>query len=445
MGAMRRVAGLMCVSLVAIGAAGVPRGFAIASEGEVDPAASSAAIVEDDRYAATIDLSTTTTNGPGYIVTGNTPEYADPSLAVTDPDRMLTFTGEANGRTYHLVQSGVRSDPPTPDAPKEATSIFGYVTVFPGVNLTLVVSGVDLPMISLSPLGAGMTLLLDGPNYIRESVTVPKNASLTIDSFNATDDDRLTIPSPPGGASASIGSSSGDAGTITINGGTIDVTAHSTGAGIGNASTGGSGGVVTINGGVVKVAQFGGAPAIGAGRFCLGAAARLTAVSKGAPAIDVADNSCDGTYVNARLDEPLSSTDDTTLVVNQGGRIMSLTLPPAFIGFGFSHDAAGTQASQVVAMTGGVVLGAIVRTADDSPDIYPTGDGVLPVRLSTDEPDDPVADTVVYSLPLTGGPGTRWWTVTGAGLIGLAAAAVWFGRRDFNVSRWKERALDHMA
>ena len=224
-------------------------------------------------YTDTIDLSTTTTSGTGYTVTGSTPPFTNPNLPVTAPNRALTFTAGADGKAYHIIQSGIRNNPVDAAAPKQDTSIFASISVQAGVNVTVVISSIDLAQFGGIVLtgDAELTLLLDSTSYIRRNITVPANATITIDSLNGSDTtDRLIMPSLVNSSSAAarIGGSGGavnqvdnDAGTITINGGEIDITARSSGAGIGGGGSGtngaGNGGTITINGGVISVTQYG--------------------------------------------------------------------------------------------------------------------------------------------------------------------------------------------
>ncbi|MCL2316519.1 MAG: hypothetical protein FWC46_05465, partial [Actinomycetia bacterium] len=112
--------------------------------------------------AATIDLSTTTLDGPGFTATGSTPAYASPGGAVANPNRTLTFTADAHGKTYVLKQTGMRAAPPDPKAPREATSIFSGITFASGIDVTLVARSIDQSAITLPDAATSLTLLLDG-------------------------------------------------------------------------------------------------------------------------------------------------------------------------------------------------------------------------------------------------------------------------------------------
>ena len=240
---------------------------------------------ETPDYAGTIDLSTTITGGTGYTVNGSAPPYTNPNSPAPTVDRGLAFNAGADGKTYRIIQSGVRNNSPDPQAPKQDTSIFLSITIPDKVNVTLVLSSIDLSgMVYLSGTGTA-TILLDDTNYIRNSIRVPATSKITLDSLNGSDtDDRLIIPSAANAVSshASIGGAGGGtngngnpSGSITINGGTISIIAHSTGAGIGGggggtddtntAGAGAPGGTTTINGGIVSVTQYGSGSDLGTG------------------------------------------------------------------------------------------------------------------------------------------------------------------------------------
>ena len=224
-------------------------------------------IALDQGYAETIDLSTTITGGTDYRITG----FSDPLTGPTADkpavsDRALYFTKNANNKTYKITQSVTRKNPSNPAAPKEGTCIFFLLDIPDGVNITLVISGIDMNgSISIGDKSS-LTLLIDGTNYIRNSIEVPAGAKLTIDSLSGNETkDSLIMPSSKPTEYAKIGGrGGGNAGTIIIDGGTINITAKSTGAGIGGGGcsttgtgVGGNGGTTTINGGIIHVTQMG--------------------------------------------------------------------------------------------------------------------------------------------------------------------------------------------
>ena len=217
-------------------------------------------------YADTIDLSSTTESGPGYTVDGTTKPYNNPAWGVADPNRILHFTAGASGKSYLITQTGIRNPAPDPLAPKQETGIFGSIIIDDNVAVRLVFSGVDhTGYVRLSP-GAKLDLRLEGQNYVRRHITVPPDTSLAVATLTGLDADGLLTLSPlnknPDSA-ASIGGDGGPAGEITINSGTISITARSTGAGIGGAGVaaatghGFPGGNTTINGGVISISQYG--------------------------------------------------------------------------------------------------------------------------------------------------------------------------------------------
>lgn len=211
---------------------------------------------------------------------------------------------------------------------------------------------------------------------------------------------------PYAGDGTAIGNSSGTnagTGTITISGGTVRAVAINTaigrmqGGSIGNHLniyiTGGSiyargtsgpgigyvsesyGSTLSITGGTVvaesiKVSAIGGfsdAPA-----FILGAAADVWAISGGTrPAFNVADNQGDGYYVNASLETKISSSNATDLLVYSAGVYQrTLSLPAGYQNFGYSSNQASQRTDTIIAQYGTTVLGTIVRTYDNSSQIY---------------------------------------------------------------------------
>ncbi|MCL2819040.1 MAG: hypothetical protein FWD41_04875 [Actinomycetia bacterium] len=224
----------------------------------------------------TIDLSTTTTSGKGYTVSGKAAPYTNPNWPAQNPDRGLAFTTAANGGIYRIIQSGLRATPPDKNAPKQDTAIFVAISIPQDVKVTLVLSEIDLAG-SITLTGSGnATIMLDGLSYIRRNVAVPAGTQVTFDSLcGSVDHDVLKITSTANAVNsqASIGANAGaNAGTININGATIDITARSSGAGIGGGGanafgidTGGHGGTIAINGGVVSVVQYGSGNDMGTG------------------------------------------------------------------------------------------------------------------------------------------------------------------------------------
>ena len=237
-------------------------------------------------YTDTIDLSLTTSNGVGYTVSGSTPAYTFPdTLTPAIPNRVLNFTREANGKTYRIVQAGGYVNA-SPAMPKQDSSIFYKIAIPAGVETTLVISGIHLSgLISIAGTGK-LVLMLEGKNFINENIEVPEGAEISISSLNGNDSDGyLTMPSLTNNARtyARIGGPANKtAGTIIINGGTINISARSTGACIGGggsttigvaspASPGGNGGKIKINGGVLSLTQYGSiSTGIGESGACIG-------------------------------------------------------------------------------------------------------------------------------------------------------------------------------
>jgi len=236
---------------------------------------------------AIIDLSMTTVGdtNAGYEVTGTAGAYnPNPGGAVSVYDRKLTFNANANGKTFQITQTGIRANASGLNSPKEGTSLYNNITVNANVTVKLIISNIYLIGSIVLEDKANVTVMLEDANYVVDYIKVPAGAEITIDSLNKSNvADRLTIPAPAGsnnsyagiggaggGAGSGAATHGGHAGTITINGGKIDITSKSAGACIGGgggrlggasgsvyAGYGGNGGTVNINGGDISVTQHG--------------------------------------------------------------------------------------------------------------------------------------------------------------------------------------------
>ncbi|MCL2747535.1 MAG: hypothetical protein FWE59_02635 [Oscillospiraceae bacterium] len=239
---------------------------------------------------STIDLSKASTALTGVGVSaatawsayGTNYPLAATTSAVTG---VLTFSAAASGKAYKIIQSV--SHPSAAHALKLGDPKFGTTYVLNIIisgtvtDLTLIIGNIHLlGYISISNTSK-VTLLLDGESYVRGRIAVPSGGELTIDSYNGNHSaDCLRIPQEINaafsgystantaariGGNGSASANPGDAGKININGGKIDITAYSAGAGIGgggstsNSFFGGHGGTITISGGVTTVTQYGSA------------------------------------------------------------------------------------------------------------------------------------------------------------------------------------------
>jgi len=219
------------------------------------------------QYAAVIDLSKTTTAGDGFTI-GGSPYPYDPNFPpITGPSGSLLFSASADKKAYKLVQTGVNPNPSDPNAPKQNTCIFKNIYIPFGIEITLVISDIDLTgSITLSS-DVKTKLYLEGNNYIRKNIQASTGTTIDISSLNNDDSaGRLTITAERSESGlnsyASIGGyGAAQGGKITINSGTINITSRSAGAAIGGGGnlegTAGSGGIITINGGIINITQYG--------------------------------------------------------------------------------------------------------------------------------------------------------------------------------------------
>jgi len=238
-----------------------------------------------------LDLSTiTNTNNTSYTVEGAMDPYVPEKSPITSPLGTLIFKPGANGKAFRIMQSLTPNNPTANKEPKYGSTYIKHIIVNDGADITLVLDSIHLIGNITLEDGAAVTIKLDGVSYIRSSILVPEGAALVIDSFNGSNTtDRLVMPLQLGiinNRNARIGgfgkyslSDTGEfgeiititnenSGTITINGGGIDIDANTHGAVIGGGGgysiannnslyTVGGNGTVTINGGIISLTQRG--------------------------------------------------------------------------------------------------------------------------------------------------------------------------------------------
>ena len=209
-----------------------------------------------------------------------------------------------------------------------------------------------------------------------------------------------------GGGITAISNNSNVAGSgfVTITGGTVNATNKGSGAAIGGGSApngmhGGNGGaVVEITGGtVVATANRGAGIGSGATGFrsgtesartiTLGSGASVRAYSSGVdltsstwpayakPAIDVSIIGAGSGYFVNNMFTPATMTilpaADLRMEVISGGRLtQELELPGGYRCFAYNTGASGSDSIYVYNASTSVIVGAVVRAQDDSPEIY---------------------------------------------------------------------------
>ena len=218
-------------------------------------------------------------------------------LSASDRKGVLTFNTDANGKIYKLLQSGVLANPADLKAPKNGTTCFYQIEIGIGVDVTLVLEGIDLSESTnvfgsiLVRANAKLTLLLSDDiryttdamgSYIRDSIGVHQSAKLIIGSYSEAtgtgdpgNSDGTLIVTSNSKNCAAIGGyiTSLNSGDVTINSGTVIASnsiANSTSAAIGGAGVNmnpfSSGyGKISINGGTVNATANGWGAAIGGG------------------------------------------------------------------------------------------------------------------------------------------------------------------------------------
>ncbi|MDR2196485.1 MAG: hypothetical protein LBO07_00765, partial [Coriobacteriales bacterium] len=222
-----------------------------------------------------INLSTTTSGGPGYTVSGSNPNRV--LTFGTDPS---TYNGEsASDNVYRIIQS--------------STSIYKQIVVQTGVETSITIVSINVtnsgeadPTFALQGT-ASVALTLEGTSSLRQTYAVttgitaalgvPASASLTIGGTGS-------LTAQGGNGSAGIGSDYNSAGgTITINSGTVTAKGGSGGAGIGGGANT-AGGAITINGGAVTAAGGENGAGIGGGSYGAGGSVTInggTVTAKG--------------------------------------------------------------------------------------------------------------------------------------------------------------------
>ena len=389
-----------------------------------------------------LDLSETTAGkGTEYTVGGmaQTPYSTQfggaPGGPTSGSGQTLTFGAGANGKTYEIIQSGVRDPLTAPARPKESTSIFDSIVISTGVTVTLKLKGIDLPGRITLQGTANATLLLDSDSFT-QGVTVPAGTTLAIDSAVApgSTSGSLTATAPDDNSAAIGGLNTQSGGALTIHGGTV--TAQTTGASCGAAIGGGAdapGGTITITGGAVKATAVG--IAIGGGygnsgtngyapaSLYIDAAARVEATSiygsYHQPAIEANTNLGTGYYVNAVITTNEARWPDDgnrTLRVyadrtKAGGVLATLDVGYYCASFAFQIPGHDSQRDYYIEVyNGGTLDGILLRDADDELDIYSmvafndydshaapfssAGKGFLPVRMATANPGTPSAANI---------------------------------------------------
>ena len=263
--------------------------------------------IDDFTLTARIDLSDfhNNTSGTGFVYSGYSYGYEtyDSRFLYTDGSASwsgmgeLRFTSAASGKVYHIIQSKsyTGGGSPYPNDPRYGTSVAKHILIDNNINVTLIVSDIDIHGCIVVGPGSSLTLILDNSrinapaNHIRQCIRVNSGSSITIESLSGSDaDGRLTIDSTtlqsPGASdsNARIGGFNGvSGGNITINSGTIRIKTPSgnsllsTGAAIGGGGVtsqydyvGGSGGNITITGGIIDITASTAGAGIGGGGTC---------------------------------------------------------------------------------------------------------------------------------------------------------------------------------
>jgi hypothetical protein len=292
----------------------------------------------------------------------------------------------------------------------KGTSIFKQIVVAGNVNFTIIADGIDVTSSSGSestfslPTGTTVNFVLSNDNFLTQTATgdgvnaalnVPSGAIVSIGGSGS-------LTARGGGGSAGIGGGNGQAaGNIAITGGTVTARGGAGGAGIGGGKSGPAGGSIAITGGTVTARGGSDGAGIGGGQggsavaLDIAPAATVRAYSQGPdrPAIHASATPGDGFFVNAYLEEALSSENAANLGVYKSGEDSvsnTLTLPAGYRSFAYTTGSDETQNDTILAYDlEGSRLGSVVRVRDSSPQIYSVhtdysaqeGEYTLPVKL----------------------------------------------------------------
>jgi hypothetical protein len=201
-----------------------------------------------------IVLSSGLVDGTGYTVSG------------TAPDRVLTFTADASGHSY-VIKQNETSDFRNIVVASNASIPINIDIMIAGISLTS--AAINVPVVALNA-GSTVNLHLAGDNYLMQTVSsgntvgyrnagisVPVGAALTIDGGGSLTVQGGYYSAGIGGGIGSTTDTTGNSGSVTIKGGTVnvsgtaDTSGNAYGAGIGGGYYG-SGGVIEITGGTVN-------------------------------------------------------------------------------------------------------------------------------------------------------------------------------------------------
>ena len=181
---------------------------------------------------------------------------ADSYIGVTYDGTNLTFDPTGNAYYYDVIQTN------------KAADFRGKIIFAPGTDLDVTINGISTASNIELQGNASLRLLLADFSTIDAGILVPEGAAIVIDSAALSGGSDGTLMAMGYYYDAGIGGAfnkGGNAGTITINGGTVRVSGGIGAAGIGAAGFGSFAGTITINGGTVYASGGAGAAGIGGG------------------------------------------------------------------------------------------------------------------------------------------------------------------------------------
>ena len=334
---------------------------------------------------------------------GDTTTFAGVPGVTLGPSTII-FDNAANGYSYEISGTGSYSISFNTDVTTTVTfndmSLRGQITLNGNANVTMLLSGVNT---------------ITGSIYGTSTTTIKiDSADSTVAIPNSTNGSLTVSGAPAGYAGIGGGGAVGlrEAGIITINGGTINVTGGQSSAGIGSGGPGGTCGTITINGGNItatggqsgagiggganslgggtiniiagKVTTFGNnAAGIGGGSqgagvaIAIGSAADVTAFSSNANygGFNINGTTASGWYVNTVFSGTLPTTGIILAVFEKstGIKVYDITLPVGYHAFAFHVPGCESLTNYNIFMENSAGTWVVTRasgTNAGSPDIY---------------------------------------------------------------------------
>lgn len=283
----------------------------------------------------------------------------------------LTIEGGSQGSDY-TNESSVITIKTSTALTVSGTTTTDRIVIEGSVTANLTINDIDIQISSNSPISvtenATLNLTISGNNKLKSNsngsgINVPKDATLMINATSLSD--KLETYGETG-----IGANN-EAGTITINNGTIIATGRY-GAGIGGAIQSGHGGTVTINGGYVYAkgksdsAGIGGGGRYGDGSSTGGNGGSLT-ITGGVVVVEHIGHGDPGHQSNTGTALIINSNNSTPIIISKTIDVNGVSSPSKSGNYLLTENGAGSVVGAVT-LTGEVTIpeGATVTVGSGS-------------------------------------------------------------------------------